>query len=229
MTEEAPSKKKRIFKRVRNGVGIVLLLGIVFVVWANVVPGLVSHGLHHQDAGAMPHHEVGLIFGCDERIGGRDNLYFSYRIDAAVELWNAGKVGCFIVSGDNRVKNYNEPEAMRAALVARGVPTERIVSDFAGLRTLDSVVRAKEIFGVDDVVFISQRFQNERAIYLAKAHGMTARGFDAIDPSSSLLNKTRTREIGARVKMWLDVNVLGTRPKHLGKRVVMPEILGKRD
>lgn len=229
MTVAVPSRGKRIFRRVRNGVGIVLLSAIAFIVWTNVVPGIVSRGLVYEDVGAIPHHEVGLIFGCDERIGGRDNLYFSYRIDAAVELWNAGKVGCFIVSGDNRVKNYNEPEAMRAALVARGVPTERIVSDYAGLRTLDSVVRANEIFGVDDVVFISQRFQNERAIYLAKAHGMTARGFYAIDPSSSWTHKTRIREIGARVKMWLDVNVLGTRPKHLGEREEMPEVLGRRD
>jgi SanA protein len=112
---------------------------------------------------------------------------------------------------------------MYEALMARGIPADRIVRDFAGLRTLDSVVRAKEIFGTDTVLFISQRFQNERAIYLAKAHGIKAIGYNARDVESHAGLKTRVREIGARVKMWLDVNFLDTRPRHLGEREKMPE------
>ncbi len=112
---------------------------------------------------------------------------------------------------------------MKAALVAEGVPKNRIVCDYAGLRTLDSVVRAKEIFGADRVLVISQRFQNERAIYLAKAHDMEAYGFNAEDVELQAGFKTRLREVGARVKMWLDVNFLDTRPKYLGEKVKMPE------
>jgi SanA protein len=84
-------------------------------------------------------------------------------------------------------------------------------------------VRAKEIFGASSVLFISQRFQNERAIYLAKANGIEAYGFDARDVETQAAWKTRIREVGARVKMWLDVNFLNTRPKHLGEKVSLPE------
>ena len=127
-----------------------------------------------------------------------------------------------IVSGDNRTKYYNEPERMRRALVAEGVPDDRIVGDFAGLRTLDSVVRAREIFGVEKVTFVSQRFQNERAAYLAKANGLDFVGYNARDVSGQGGLKTKLREIGARVKMWLDVRVLRTRPRHLGERETLP-------
>ena len=112
---------------------------------------------------------------------------------------------------------------MRRALVKRGVPEDRIVSDPRGMRTLDSVVRAKEIFGTDTVLLISQRFHNERAIYLAKANGIRAYGFNARDVDTQAGLKTRLREVGARVLMWLDVNFLNTRPSHLGKKIELPE------
>ena len=111
---------------------------------------------------------------------------------------------------------------MKQALVERGIQEDRIVCDFAGLRTLDSVVRAKEIFGVHSVLFISQRFQNERAIYIAKAHGIQAYGFNAQDVETQAGMKTKIREVGARVKMWLDVNLLDTRPIHLGEKIGLP-------
>ena len=127
-----------------------------------------------------------------------------------------------IVSGDNRSKYYNEPQKMKNALIEEGVPASRIVCDYAGLRTLDSVVRAKKIFGADKILVISQRFQNERAIYLAQANGIEAFGFNAEDVELQAGYKTKIREVGARVKMWLDVNFLDTAPTHLGDKVEMP-------
>jgi SanA protein len=106
--------------------------------------------------------------------------------------------------------------------VDRGVPADRIVEDFAGLRTLDSVVRAKEIFGATDVIFVSQRFQNERAIYIARANGIDAVGYNAQDVLGSGGYKTKLREVGARVQMWLDVNILSTRPKVMGPAESLP-------
>jgi SanA protein len=205
-----------------------LVLGILFVVvfavvaYTNLAATRSAEGRLFHEAAEIPVHRVGLIFGCDDQIDGRENLYFRYRIEAALRLWNAGKVSCFLVSGDNRTKYYNEPEAMRQALVERGVPADRIVEDFAGLRTLDSVVRAKEIFGVTDVIFVSQRFQNERAIYIARANGIDAVGFNAQDVVGSGGYKTKLREVGARVQMWLDVNVLSTRPKVMGPAEALP-------
>ena len=199
------------------------VLGTGVVVYANLTASWVSRGRLFDEVGSLPVTKVGLVFGTTDRVNGRENLYFRYRIDAAVEVWKSGKIKTLIVSGDNRSQYYNEPEKMKQALIERGIPGDRIVCDFAGLRTLDSVVRAKEIFGTSSMLFISQRFQNERAIYLAEANGMNAFGFNARDVETHAGLKTKVREIGARVKMWLDVNLLNTRPTHLGEKIALPE------
>ena len=200
-----------------------MLIAVALIVYANITAVWASRGRTFSDVASLPHTRVGLIFGTTDRISGRENLYFRYRIDAAVRIWQEKKIHTLIVSGDNRSRFYNEPEKMKQALVARGIPGDRIVCDYAGLRTLDSVVRAKEIFGADPILFISQRFQNERAIYLAKAHGIDAYGFNARDVDTHTGLKTKLREVGARVKMWLDVNFLNTRPRHLGEKEELPE------
>lgn len=217
------SPTKRWFRRFFVALLAVGLLGMAVIVYANFTAMWRSRGKLFTDAKALPATEVGLVFGTTDRVNGRENLYFRYRIDAAVEVWNSGKIKTLIVSGDNRSPYYNEPEKMKQALVERGIPAKRIVCDFAGLRTLDSVVRAKEIFGTKSIVVISQRFQNERAIYLAQANGIKAFGFNARDVESQAGLKTKIREVGARVKMWLDVNFLNTRPRHMGEKIELPE------
>ncbi len=203
---------------------VLFLAAAAIVIYANVTAIWASRGRIFVNVEDIPEANVGLVFGTTDRISGHENLYFRYRIDAAEKVWHAGKVKTLIVSGDNRSSRYyNEPEKMKSALVQRGVPANRIVCDDAGMRTLDSVVRAKEIFGADSILFISQRFQNERAIYLARAHDIGAYGFDARDVGTHGGMKTRIREVGARVKMWLDVNFLNTRPRHLGNRIELPE------
>lgn len=222
MKEGRSSWIRRYFRRTALLFGILFLVAFALITYTNLVAVRSAKGRLFHEAAEISRHRVGLIFGCDNQIDGRENLYFRYRIEAAVRLWNAGKVSCFLVSGDNRTKYYNEPEAMKQALVDRGVPADRIFADFAGLRTLDSVVRAKEIFGATDVVFVSQRFQNERAIYIARANGIDAVGFNAQDVVGSGGYKTKLREVGARVQMWLDVNILSTRPKVMGPAEALP-------
>lgn len=217
------SSLQRWFKRIAKVVLALVLLAMALIAYANITAVWASRGKTFSDVSSLPPVKVGLVFGTTDRVDGRENLYFRYRIDAAAKVWQAGKIDTLIVSGDNRSRFYNEPEKMKQALVARGIPADRIVCDYAGLRTLDSVVRAKEIFGADSVLFISQRFQNERAIYLAKANGIHAYGFNARDVDTQGGGKTKLREVGARVKMWLDVNLLNTRPRHLGEKEKLPE------
>ncbi|NWK56803.1 YdcF family protein [Verrucomicrobiaceae bacterium N1E253] len=202
---------------------LLMLSCFAFVWFANYEASRAGKDVLYDSVDEIPHRRAGLVFGCSEKLGSRDNLYFKYRIEAAAALWKAGKVDCLIVSGDNREKYYNEPVAMRRALVRAGVPFRKIACDYAGLRTLDSVVRAKKIFGLNELTLVSQKFQNERAAYIAQAHGMDVIGYNAQDVEGYAARKTEDREVLARVKMWLDVNVTDKQPRHLGEMVPLPE------
>jgi SanA protein len=143
------------------------------------------------------------------------------RIAAAAELYHRGKVDYLVVSGDNHVHDYDEPTDMKNALLEKGVPLDRIYPDYAGFRTLDSVVRAKEIFGQSEVTIISQHFHNQRAIFLAAHRGIDAIGFDAPDVALQYAWKTRSREQFAKVKAVLDVYVFHKQPHFLGQEIAI--------
>ncbi len=223
MTEKVKSKWFVWLKRIVLTGAACVFLGVSFIAYTYYSASWASRGKLFENVDKLPVAKVGLVFGTSDRYRGRENKYFRYRINAAVEVWNSGKVETLIVSGDNREEDYNEPEKMKIALMEEGVPRDRIVCDYAGLRTLDSVVRAKEIFGASTILVISQKFQNERAIYIAQANGMKAYGYNAQDVQFEAGFKTKVREIGARVKMWLDVHFLDTKPTHLGDKVSLPE------
>jgi SanA protein len=168
----------------------------------------------------VPDTGVALVLGCSEHMpDGRNNLYFQRRIQAAADLFHAGKVHALIASGDNHRADYDEPTAMKAALVRAGVPPERVYCDFAGYRTLDSVVRAQAIFDQSSFVVVSQRFHCERAVFLAREHRLDAFGYDASPVGGAGGLKTRLREIAARAAAVLDVAVFDTQSKFLGPRV----------
>lgn len=168
----------------------------------------------------VPEADAALVLGCAPKlVGGRTNLFFTRRITAASELFHAGRVRVLIVSGDNHREGYDEPTAMKEALVAAGVPEERIYCDYAGFRTLDSVVRVREIFSMERFIIVSQRFHNERAVYLARNKGMDVAALNAADVPVRSAAKTWLRERLARVKAVLDITILGTEPKFLGPRV----------
>lgn len=172
----------------------------------------------------LPVQKVGVLLGTSQFLSnGHKNMYFEFRMNAAAELYNAGKVQYILVSGDNRKRNYNEPVAMQAALMKRGVPEDRIVLDYAGFRTLDSMVRAREVFGQSSFVVISQKFHNERAVFIARQKGIDAYGYNARDVQVSAGFKTRVREVLARTKMMLDLYILRTQPHFLGKEVKIGE------
>jgi SanA protein len=167
---------------------------------------------------------VALLLGTARTHQGRPNQFYRARIEAAAELFHSGRVRGILVSGDNATRYYNEPVSMQKDLIALGVPPAFITLDYAGFRTLDSVVRAKEVFGVDRLIIVSQRFHAERAIFLARHFGIDARGLAAADPDRSGLMKVRAREVLARVVAVLDV-VIGREPKFLG----VPETVRLRD
>lgn len=164
-------------------------------------------------------HDVGLVLGTSPILrGGWKNPFFEARMNAAAQLFREGKVRHLLVSGDNGQKRYDEPTAMRDALVARGVPAEVVTLDYAGFRTLDSVERARSVFGLKDAVIITDDFHLPRALFLARAKGLGATGYRPEPVPWKWSKKTRVREMLSRVKACLDIYVLRTKPRFGGPR-----------
>ncbi len=176
-----------------------------------------------DDLEKLPARKVALVLGTSQKVaGGRTNLYFKYRIEAAAALWKSGKAKYLVVSGDNGSEYYNEPEDMAQALIGQGIPDSVIFRDFAGFRTLDSVVRCEAIFGQDSFTVVSQPFHNKRAIFIGRQKGLNVAGFNARDVPGNYGLKTRLREYLARVKVVLDLYLLGKEPRFYGERVEIP-------
>jgi SanA protein len=170
----------------------------------------------------VPYNHVGLLLGTGKYLaGGYINPYYEYRIEAAAQLMESGKIRYLVISGDNSRKDYNEPEMMKLDLVSKGIDATHIYLDYAGFRTFDSMVRLKKIFSQDSVTVISQQFHNQRAIFIAVKEGITAIGYNARDVPDKLGVRTNIREKFARVKVFLDY-VFKNEPKFLGPKVIIP-------
>ncbi len=192
---------------------------IVLVLIANYSIGKNAENKTFSSSVEIKKNKVGLVLGTSKKLrNGQINLYFKYRINATVDLYSRGKIDFILVSGDNGNKNYDEPTDFKNELIRKGIPENRIFLDYAGFRTLDSVVRAKEIFGQTSITIISQKFHNERAIYLAEKHGLSAIGFNARDLRGRNGLKTKIREYFARTKAYIDI-IFGVRPKFLGEKI----------
>lgn len=171
---------------------------------------------------ALPSDRVGLVLGTSAYTRGRHrNPHFDNRIAAAATLFRRGLVRQLLLSG-NGTPGDDEPSKMERALAAKGVPPGSMTRDDAGFRTLDSVVRAKEIFGLEQVTIVTDRFHCYRAVFLARHFGLDAVAFPSEDVSLRYSVKSRLREWLADVKACLDVYVLGTKPKFLGNPAPIP-------
>lgn len=178
----------------------------------------------------IPTRDVGLVLGTGPTtLTGKPNSYFYNRIDAAEQLYKNGKVKFLLISGDNSREEYSEPDMMKDELVVRGVPQEVIYLDYAGFSTLESVVRAKKVFGQDTLTVVSQQFHNERSIVLGKWQGMDIVGYNARGTQSKAHTmRAHVREGLARVKLYLDI-VVNTQPTYLGDPIPIGEGLIQQD
>jgi SanA protein len=173
----------------------------------------------YSDLAKLPDHRVALVLGTSHRVvGGGPNVYFQKRIETAAALYRLGKIDHFILSGDNRTMYYNEPWEMRKALIKSGVPETAITLDYAGLRTLDSVVRAKQVFGQQKITIITQPFYSYRALFISNYYEIDAVAMVTQDPETDQSLKVRVREYFARTKAILDLYVFKTAPKFLGPK-----------
>jgi SanA protein len=198
----------------------IMVLLALFVFVGNYYINDYSKDYIFDSIAQLPENEVGLLLGTSKYVvNGKINIYFEERINAAVRLFQAKKIKTIIVSGDNRHRSYNEPREMRKELIKRGIPEKNIVFDFAGRRTLDSVIRAKLIFGQDSFTIISQKFQNERAVFIARHYGADVVAFNA---GGSPDFKMNIREYFSRAKCIIDVVLMKTMPQIMGEKVQIP-------
>lgn len=169
----------------------------------------------------IPQRKVGLLLGTAKYLkGGYKNYFYSYRIDAAVKLYKRKKIKKIIVSGDNSSKRYDETTSMQEDLIKRGVAKNDIFLDYAGFRTLDSIVRAEAIFSVKDYVIITQKFHAQRAIFISHKKGHKSVAFIAKDIANTpTALKMKIRELFARAKAYIDIYFLKTEPKFYGKKI----------
>jgi SanA protein len=182
----------------------------------------ISKNKIYSNTESIPTNNVGLLLGTAKHLkGGHINPYYQFRINATKELLNSRKIKYLVISGDNKTENYNEPEMMRTDLIKLGVDSTKIFLDYAGFRTLDSIIRLKKIFGQTKVTIISQKFHNERAIFIAEKENIDAIGFNAKDVNFKLGLKVKLREKLARVKVFLDY-LFNNGPKFYGEKIVIP-------
>jgi len=214
--------KKRIlnFRLVFAAALFLALLAAGLISFANNACQTAARGRIFGSVDMVPQNDVALVLGmARETRHGQPNLHFNHRIQAAAALYRSGKVRHLLVSGDNHVAGYDEPTDMRDALVAAGVPARAITCDYAGFRTLDSVVRAKTVFGLQHFTIVTEEFHCPRAVWIARQHGLDAVAFAAPDVKlAGWALRADAREQLARAWCAMDLYVLHRGPKFPGPK-----------
>jgi len=222
-------KLTRAFRRrLRRGLIWVAALVLVLVALINNWVVNNSEAYVYSNWSLLPDNEVGLVLGTSPFTrSGKPNPQFYGRIEAAVQLYQLGKIKKIIVSGANPDSTYNEPRQMWRELTKAGIPSQAITMDFAGVRTFDSISRAKAVFNLEQMTVITQEYHAYRAVFIAKKLNIRVAGYAATSDNIGIFSRTYIREVFARVKAVLDLYVLSTEPKFLGGREAInaaPEI-----
>ena len=173
----------------------------------------------YEDASQVPSMPVAVVFGAGLQPDGSPSPMLADRVDAAVELYKAGKVQRILMTGDNSSVGYNEVAAMKQRAVGQGVPSDKVNLDYAGFRTYDSCYRAKVIFGVDRAILVTQRYHLPRALYLARSFGIEAVGLAAGLDYYPRQEYYDLREFAALVVSWYEVHITRPKPRYLGDPV----------
>lgn len=193
---------------------ISLGLGFLTLIALNIWILVTTSDQIFQEDNLPPAQKVGLVLGTSRFTAtGVKNQLFEERMNAAAQLFERGIIVHILVSGDNRSIYYNEPRDMLNALRERGIPQSAITLDYAGLRTLDSIVRCEQIFGQTSFIIITQEFHLYRALFIANYYGLKSYGFILKSSKASVPTKVRIRELIARVLAVLDLYLWNKKPK----------------
>ncbi len=199
---------------------IITIFAVMFlIVMINQMISWRSNKYIYDQIDEIPAKKAALVLGTSKyRRDGSANKYFYNRIEAVVELYKNNKINFIIVSGDNKSIYYNEPRFMRMELLKHGVPDNVIYLDYAGFRTFDSVIRCHKVFGQNEFIVVSQKFHNQRAVFIARSRNIEAIAYNAEDLSVKEGFRVKMREVFARIKVCIDL-ITGQQPKFLGEPI----------
>lgn len=200
-----------------------LLLGVTITVGANYWVWHQTQSRIEGELSLCATHPVAVVFGTSYGLsGGGENPWYRGRLERAEALWKGGLVDHLLLSGDNHSRYYNEPIHMWRDLRRMQIPDSAMTRDYAGFSTFDTLVRARDVFGLDQATLVSQRWHLPRALYIARSLGIEAHG--CATPSRSFWRDRRMwlRETVARVAMLADLYLLDRRPRFLGPRIALP-------
>ncbi|MBN1264303.1 MAG: YdcF family protein [Anaerolineales bacterium] len=223
MTDETPTRKSRksFFKRLWLLLPVLLTGLLLWTIW--IMTRKFEDRIYNQEQlGQIPGKKVAIVFGAGYWPSGRLSDVLRDRLDAAAELYQAGKVSKLLLSGDNRVVDYNEPAKMREYLLQQGIPDNDLVLDFAGRRTYDTCYRARDIFQVDQAILVTQRYHMPRAMETCNRLGVEATGYVSDRTTYVHIRWYRVREIPALWKALLDLTILHPVPV-LGDQLPIPD------
>ncbi len=209
-------RKKMILISVAVIFGLVVVIGVaMWLIHARVLAAG-NNKIYTLDQDVPPK-KVALVLGARVYKSGQLSPLLRDRVDAAIQLYHNGTVDKLLMSGDNRTEKYNEVTAMRKYAIEAGIPSDDVVRDFAGFRTYDSIYRAKELWDLDEMIIVSQRFHLPRSLYIAERLGVDAIGVAARHDPHRGLRTAAKREVLARLLAWLDV-LVGRDPYFLGPK-----------
>jgi SanA protein len=194
--------------------GIVILTAVIFITAVNLYIDNYAKGHYFADINKLPAAEAVMVLGALVRGDGTPSPVLRDRLDRALDVYNAGKAGKILVSGDNHRDGYDEVNPMRDYLLARGVPPGDIIMDHFGINTYDSMYRAKYVFGIESLIISTQYFHIRRAVYIARKMGIDAVGYPSEDRHLNTIRYLKAREVLAKVKAFIDTDVISRRARY---------------
>ncbi|MBP6822232.1 MAG: YdcF family protein [Acidobacteria bacterium] len=192
--------------------GLLLLLLIAVIAFAFVHFRVHSYdnriitNMNELDTSRWARPRVAIVFGASVYGNGDLSPILEDRVDTAIELYRAHKVDRILVSGDNRHRSYNEPKAMQEYLVTHAVAPQDVVVDYAGRSTYETCMRAKDVFGLQRAVLVSQGYHLPRALYIANSLGLDALGMAGDLRLKPKVDYQGFREWAAEIKAYLNLN-----------------------
>lgn len=213
---------QKIFKELKRLIFLSLRLAVpllVFVVTINIYVGHFYSSSIFTNSLDVPPAQTAIVLGASVTAKGKPSPFLTARLEQAIELYRTNKVSKLLFSGDHSSLYYDEVNAMKNYALKYNINPQDIFLDHSGLRTLDSIIRAKKIFGISDAIIVTQKFHLSRALWIAKHFSLPAYGFVA-DPSYRKIKYTNyLREFAARVMTFFDLYILHSSARYMGKEI----------